>query len=108
MLPKTQQEALKSKSRVRIRIIHRCILTSATTDLFVSVNERRLEENLAAYLRDVPPDYQTLRPEVNFFFRFLPFHWKEHSFLPINPNFFDLKLSQKNSSLDRLFSPSKS
>ncbi len=44
MLPKTQQEALKSKSRVRIRIIHRCIFTSATTDLFVSVNECRLEE----------------------------------------------------------------
>ncbi len=50
MLPKTQQEALKSKFRVGIRIIHRCLSTSAT-DLFTIVKERRFEEYLAPYLK---------------------------------------------------------
>ncbi len=49
MLPRSHQEALKSKYRVGIRIIHRCISTSAT-DLFALVKERRLEEYVAAYL----------------------------------------------------------
>jgi hypothetical protein len=58
-------------------------------------------------LRDVPPDHQPLRPEVNFFFRSLLHSWKEHSFLPTNTNFFDLKPFQKNFSQNRLFSPSQ-
>src|SRR4051794_4485159 len=41
---------LKIKYRVGIRIIHRCISTSAT-DLFALVKERRLEEYVAAYLK---------------------------------------------------------
>jgi hypothetical protein len=50
MLPKTQQEALTSKFRVGLRIIHRCISTSAT-DLLTVVKECKLEEYVAAYLK---------------------------------------------------------
>jgi hypothetical protein len=50
MLPNTQQVVLKSKFRVGIRMIHRCLSTPAT-DLFTTVKERRLDEYLAAYLK---------------------------------------------------------
>jgi hypothetical protein len=50
MLPMSHQETLKSKYRVGIRIIHRCMLTSAT-ELFALVKERKLEGYVAAYLK---------------------------------------------------------